>query len=423
MSDSIPPGYKMTEVGIIPEDWDVKPLSKICNSIVDGTHYTPNYVDAGVAFYSVENVVANNFTDTKFITEEEHTKLTKRCKPQKGDILLTRIGTLGKTKLIDWDVNASIYVSLALFKLSNEVVPTYLYRYTQSSQFVADVEKRSLLNATPIKINMENIGSIPIPVPQNPNEQRAIANTLSEVDAEITALDEAIAKKRDLKQGAMQRLLTGKERLPGFSGAWEVKRLGSFISDFRGGAPLKPSDFTEHGFKVLPKGGIVRGGILKIEDEDQQFCSEKYAESHRNNVVENKYTIVVLRDLVPSGPTIGLMVKIPSSDKYVLAQGVYGFIVDEQEVFADYLIHLSNTKEYRYLMQSIMVGSTQVHITNTAFKEIEFDFPPLEEQEAIAAVLSDMDAEISALEEQREKTVALKQGMMQELLTGKTRLV
>ena len=129
--DSIPPGYKRAEAGVIPEDWNVLSLHDLCRSIVDGTHFTPKYVYDGMPFYSVENVTADNFTISKFISQTEHDNLTKRCKPERGDILLKRIGSLGETKLLDWDVNASIYVSLALLKLGEEADPGYLYCYSK----------------------------------------------------------------------------------------------------------------------------------------------------------------------------------------------------------------------------------------------------------------------------------------------------
>jgi type I restriction enzyme S subunit len=205
--------YKQTEVGVIPEEWDVKNLRDLCISIVDGTHYTPRYVSDGIPFYSVENVTANNFADTKSISLKEHQSLIRRCKPEKGDILLTRIGSLGYTKLVDWDINASIYVSLALLKINNQLIlPDYMYAYSKSKQFVKDVEKRSLMNATPIKINMDQIGNIPIPRPSFP-EQQAIAAVLTDMDAEISALEQKRDKTRALKQGMMQELLTGKTRL------------------------------------------------------------------------------------------------------------------------------------------------------------------------------------------------------------------
>jgi type I restriction enzyme S subunit len=128
-------GYKESAIGVIPEDWQVYNLRELCSAIVDGTHYTPSYVSDGVPFYSVENVTADDFENTKFISNEEHSRLIRRCKPEKGDLLLTRIGSLGATKLIDWDIDASIYVSLALLKLNEKAYPTYVYAYSKSKQF------------------------------------------------------------------------------------------------------------------------------------------------------------------------------------------------------------------------------------------------------------------------------------------------
>lgn len=203
---------------------------------------------------------------------------------------------------------------------------------------------------------------------------------------------------------------------------WEVAPLSAAIVEFRGGASFKPSDFTKTGVKVLPKGGVGRSGYLQIAYEDPQYCTKAYADAHPRNQVDEKFTIVVLRDLVPSGPSIGLMVQIRNSETYVLAQGVYGFKVDERISNPGYLVQLSNSFWYRRLVNSIMVGSTQVHITNTAFKKAQIPLPPILEQRAIAATLSDMDALVSGLDQLITKKRDLKQTAMQQLLTGQRRL-
>ena len=206
-------GYQQTEIGEIPEDWKLSTFANACSYINDGTHHTPKYVDNGVPFFSVENVTANEFSNTKFITKTEHEKLIVRCKPERGDILLTRIGTLGKTKLIDWDVDASIYVSLALLKLKDFIDPSFVYAYTKSNQFVYDLEKLSLTNATPQKINMAEIGLIPIPFPEDTDEQIGIAKIIIELEDEIGCMNKQLEKTKVIKQGMMQELLTGKTRL------------------------------------------------------------------------------------------------------------------------------------------------------------------------------------------------------------------
>jgi len=191
---------------------EVKSLKDVCRAINDGTHFTPQYFESGVPFYSVENVTANDFTNTKFISSREHNQLIKRCRPEKGDILLTRIGAIGDTKLIDWDVEASIYVSLALLKVREDVASRYVYSYTKCRKFIKDIEARSLMNASPKKINMGDIGGVPIVMPPLP-EQTAIATILSDMDDEIAALEQKLAKTRQIKQGMMHNLLTGKVRL------------------------------------------------------------------------------------------------------------------------------------------------------------------------------------------------------------------
>ncbi len=192
--------------------WAKTRLAEVCRSIVDGTHFTPSYVDSGVPFYSVETLTSDDFVNTKFISYADHIVLSKRCKLEKGDILLTRIGSIGDTKLIDWEVDASIYVSLALLKLNESVDARYLFCYSKSAQFVMDIEARSLMNASPKKINMGQIGEVPILLPSL-GEQAAIATILMEMDTEIAALEAKLFKACQLKQGLMQELLTGRIRL------------------------------------------------------------------------------------------------------------------------------------------------------------------------------------------------------------------
>ncbi|HEX5355777.1 MAG TPA: restriction endonuclease subunit S [Aquabacterium sp.] len=202
---------------------------------------------------------------------------------------------------------------------------------------------------------------------------------------------------------------------------WPIKPLSTVIVEMRGGAPLKPNDFTKDGVKVLPKGAVGRTGWLDVTEKDLQYCSHDYANAHRTNQIDEQYTVVVLRDLVPSGPSIGLIVRIRDPERWLLAQGVYGFKLND-ELDPSYLSQLSNTQWYRKLMNQIMVGSTQVHITNTAFKAASVPMPPLAEQRAIATTLSDVDALIAGLERLIAKKRDIKQAAMQQLLTGQTRL-
>ena len=194
------------------EPWVEKKLGEL-SSIYDGTHQTPHYVDNGVPFYSVENVTANDFVNTKYISEKEHKQLSARVKIELGDVLMTRIGSIGKCKYVDWNPKASFYVSLALLKCVDSVDAKFVSYYSNSKQFKNEIELRSLFMAIPQKINLGPISEIIMIVPPSREEQSAIASILTSMDDEIAALESKKAKYEQIKQGMMQQLLTGKIRL------------------------------------------------------------------------------------------------------------------------------------------------------------------------------------------------------------------
>jgi type I restriction enzyme, S subunit len=196
------------------EPWKESSLGELCDLITDGTHYTPAYVSRGVPFYSVENITNDDFVNVKYISPEEHRVLARRCRPQRGDILMTRIGSLGETKYLDCDVDASIYVSLALLRPGKRIDGRYLYAFTKSRRFVRAVEDHSLLWAAPKKINMGDIGRVPLLLPSNLDEQRAIADIIFALEGQMKMLGSRLIKARAIKQGVMQQLLTGRTRLP-----------------------------------------------------------------------------------------------------------------------------------------------------------------------------------------------------------------
>ena len=147
--------------------------------INDGTHDTPIYTDVGIPFYSVEDVTSNFYCKTKYISEQLSDKLNKRCNPEYGDILLTRIGTIGEVYLIDYNHPSSIYVSLALLKPYKNIETKYIYTYMKSSLFKKDIYSHSLQNATPIKINTQEIKNLYIPFVGNESTRNTIVNIMS----------------------------------------------------------------------------------------------------------------------------------------------------------------------------------------------------------------------------------------------------
>lgn len=185
-------------------DWEEKKLGGITN-YYDGTHQTPKYVKEGVPFYSVEHVTANQFESTKFISEEVFEKENKRVKLEKGDILMTRIGSIGKAKYIDWDVRASFYVSLALIKNNPSFSGKYLSQYINATPFQRELWKRIIHVAFPQKINLGELGKCIVKLPVI-EEQTKIANFLSAIDKKIELVSTQIENTQQFKKGLLQQM-------------------------------------------------------------------------------------------------------------------------------------------------------------------------------------------------------------------------
>lgn len=206
----------LTEKGRLPGfegEWKEDKLKRLCNKIMDGTHNTPKYVDSGIPFYSVENVTRRDFKNNKYITQEEHKAISSRCKVERNDILITRIGSIGDAVLVDWDHESSIYVSLALLKTKDKIMPEFLVQYMGTDKFKRDILSKSLTTAIPQKINLGDLGEVNISYPSDIREQNAIVEILSKADEEIYLLERDLKETRNQKKGLMQILLTGKIRV------------------------------------------------------------------------------------------------------------------------------------------------------------------------------------------------------------------
>lgn len=209
-----------------------------------------------------------------------------------------------------------------------------------------------------------------------------------------------------------------KVRFPEFrdDGEWEEKPLKKYVISYKGGAPLTPSDFVnEMGYEVVPKKAITSDGVLLLDQNKPTFCSKVFFENNQNSVIDQTYLITTLRDLVPSGPNIGYIVNNTFKKPLILAQGVYGFQIKENELEKNFIIQYSNRLEYRRLMQKMMVGSTQVHIRNNDFFGMSILLPSIEEQQKIAKCLSSLDALILAHSGKVEALKAHKKALMQQL--------
>lgn len=179
-------------------------MGEITDAIFDGTHQTPTYTKNGIPFFSVENLVSGS--DNKFISREDYEVATSTNKPEKGDILMTRIGKIGFSMVVDWDYDFSIYVTLACIKKSKHFNSHYLHHYFQSDNYQKEIMSKSLLTATPCKINMGELRKTRVLIPSNPKEQQKIAACLSSLDELIKEQKQKIEQLKQHKKGLMQKL-------------------------------------------------------------------------------------------------------------------------------------------------------------------------------------------------------------------------
>jgi len=323
------------------------------------------------------------------------------------------VGTIGEAAVIDVDFEFSIYVSLTLIKPKKVLHSEFLKQLLNSNPYKRRAQDQVYLGGGVGNLNVGVVRDYPIILPPLP-EQRAIAEVLSDVDALIAALDRLIAKKRAIKQGAMQQLLTGETRLPGFSGPWEVKRLDEVAEIRNGGTPsTSQPDFWDGNIMwCTPTDITALQGRKYLSQTDRTITTQGLNTSSAELIPPNSVVMT-------SRATIGACAinTVPVATN----QGFKSFIPSE-DTDNEFLYYLLQTKKQEFI--SLCSGSTFLEIGKTKLAAFEVELPrEKSEQRAIADVLSDMDAEIAALDARRDKTRAIKQGMMQELLTGRIRLV
>lgn len=327
-------------------------------------------------------------------------------------VVTGRYGTIGEVFFVQedfWPLNTTLYVRD--FHGNDPLFVSYLLR-------TIDFHMHSGKSGVP-GVNRNDLHEIIVSLPLTKAEQEAIAEALSDADALIESLEQLIAKKRNLKQGAMQELLTGKKRLPRFSGGWEVKRLGEIGSTFGGLTGKVKSDFGHGASRYITFMNIMKNVVIDCDTFEEVNVSSTESQNR-----------VTKGDLFFNGSSetpeeVGMCAVLTDDVQDVyLNSFCFGYRLREDEQ-ADglYLAYYFRSREGRELLKSLAQGATRYNLSKTALLRVAFPLPQLPEQTAIANVLSDMDAEIAALEARRDKTRAIKQGMMQELLTGRIRLV
>lgn len=424
---------KQTEIGLIPDDWEVKNINKECTIKArigwQGLKST-EYLDYGNYILITGTDFNNGFINWKscsYVTKWRFNQ-DKNIQIKQGDVLVTKDGTIGKIAFLgsipmQGTLNSGVFV---VRPKNNEKIDSVFLSLIFKSLWFDSFLEQITSGSTIVHLYQKDFVKFDFPLPPLPEQQR-IAKALSDVDALISTTEKLLQKKRNIKQGTMQELLTGKKRLPGFAKSnntkmtelgeipedWEVKSLGKIAETFTG-LTYSPENVYEHGTLVLRSSNIKNEQLCF---EDNVFVQMPIPE--RAFVKENDILICVRNG---SKALIGKSALIPKS-AVGMAFGAFMTVLRSTSVNQNYLLYVWQS-DFVQNQVTDNLGATINQITNADFKKFNVIVSPnRQEQTAIANVLSSMEKEIETLNTKLEKYRNLKTAMMQQLLTGKIRLI
>jgi type I restriction enzyme S subunit len=426
----VKPGYKPTDVGIIPQDWEVSFVGTM-GDVRGGKALAAKGMGQQRPYLRTKNVFDGRI-DLADVLQMPMTEAEfSRHRLRHGDVLLNEgqsLELVGRCAMYkdEYPEPCGIQNQLIRFRARNGVSPSFaahLFRYCQKSGVFATI---ALQTTSVAHLGVSRFHRLQLAWPPKLTEQECIAEALSDADALIKSLEQLIAKKRRLKQGAMQQLLSGERRLPGFGVEWKFKSLGDLF-DFSGGFTASRKQLSTEGHCYLHYGDIhlskktyidVRAehqGIPKLDIPLKSVSPASllddgdvvFVDASEDDEGTSKHLVVINKDSTPFISGLHTIVAKPKSDE-----------LDQQ-----YQRYCFQTIEIKRQFRFFSVGTKVSGISKTNIARVTLPVPEPCEQTAIAAILSDMDAEITALEGKLAKACQLKQGMMQELLTGKVRLV
>lgn len=406
------PGFKHSGVGPIPAAWSERRLGDIAAVGSGGTpsRDNPSYWNGSIPWITTSQIDFNEISEAgEYITDAGLNNSAAKLLPA-GTLLMALYGqgkTRGKVGVLTFE--AATNQACASIVIGGGVSAEFV-RYFLTNRY--DAIRSASNGGSQDNLSGQIVKSLPVVLPPLP-EQQAIAAALSDVDALLGALDRLIAKNRDLKQAAMHQLLTGQTRLPGFSGKWETKRLGEVLERITNGAVYSAANregvpITR--IETIADGTIdyARTGLAKWSSALAQYELRRgdILFSHINSIDHiGKVALFAGDRPLYHGMNLLLLRAGTGCD-------------------ATFLYFWLSSEPARRRMRTLAKQAVSQASINTAeLRLVSLDLPSVPEQEAISTVLSDVDAELNALEQRRDKTRLLKQGMMQELLTGRTRLV
>lgn len=379
------------------------------------------FVKSGYKVYEQKNAIYRNCNiGDYYIDEEKYTELT-RFKIRHGDFIVSCSGTIGKIYRIPNKAKAGV-INQALLKITiDEKIcnPTYFYKYFAWDKFQKEITDDTQGGAMKNLVGMDVFKSTLISLPEL-KEQQAIADALSDIDDLIHSLEKLIEKKKAIKQGIMQKLLIGKKRIDGFEGDWLNINLSehSKIKARIGWQGLTTEEYLDQGYAYLVTGTDFLDG--RIDWDNCHFVNEERFAQDKNIQIMNG-DILITKD-----GTIGKVAYVMNLNSIAtLNSGVFVIRAKHpQEYDSGFVYYILKSSVFTEFLNKLSAGSTINHLYQKDFVNFTFDIPQnIEEQTVIAEILFDMDSEITTLESKLLKYRQIKQGMMQELLTGRIRLM
>jgi type I restriction enzyme S subunit len=426
------PEFKQTEVGMIPNDWVLKSFAELFEFSGGYSASREQLSESGYCYLHYGDIHGSSRTcidiDVEMLDIPRLNiplkKVSSRSLLKDGDVVFVDAseddaGTSKHVVIINernTPFISGLHTIVAKSK-ADDLVRDYKKYCFQS----ATIRGQFLFYSVGTKvsgISKSNIAKLFLPVPSR-IEQQNIAATLSDIDELLNSLNSLIVKKRDLKEATIQKLLTGQIRLPSFDGKWTVKKLGELGSTYGGLTGKTKVDFGEGSARYITFMNVMKNVVIDCNTFDRVAIS--------SNETQNR---VVKGDLFFNGSSETPEEVAMCSVLLEEVEGVYlnsfcfGFRLRERaDADGVFLAYYFRSQEGRELMKSLAQGSTRYNLSKVALLNSSMHLPPLDEQIAIATILSDMDSELVSLETQSDKIAVLKQGMMQELLTGRMRLL
>lgn len=406
-------GYKQTEVGVIPDDWLIYGFNALA-SIPSGQVDPKQEPFRSMVLVAPDHIESGSGRLLKEETAAEQKAISGKYLFAPGDVLYSKIRPyLRKATVAEFSglCSADMYP----LRPSGRTCAGFLLGVILGYRFSKYAESVSVRSGMP-KINRDELSTFYTAIPPTLHEQEAIAGALSDADAWIESLEQLIAKKRQIKQGAMQELLTGKRRLPGFSAEWEKTTLNDLGRWMGGMTPsMANGSYWDGGDFPWVSSGDVKS--TRMMDTSQQITKKAIKESATTVMPAGSIIIVnrsgILRRYLP----VSLLLR-----DMAINQDIKGVIL-KHGLVSDFVLYSLLNAGQTILSTCMKAGTTVESIELMWLKRFVIPIPSSAEQTAIATVLSNMDTEIESLESKLAKAREVKQGMMQELLTGRTRLI